>query len=88
MVFFGWLAVWGAFALAAGLSALVEVRMRLRHGEPMVSEIAAPDTAELLPSAREMPALIQAPATAEISPPASVTERTTELLSKGQAHDD
>lgn len=80
MVFFGWMAVWGAFALAGGLGALVESRMRLGQQEPAV--IAAPDTAELLPAAREMPTIANRPVTDETSPQVSVTERTTDLLGK------
>jgi len=82
MVFFGWLAVWGAFALAAGLGALMEARIRLRHGEPAVAELAGPTTSELLPPAQEMPTIAKVPATGEMSPPVSVTERTTDLLGK------
>lgn len=80
MVFFGWLAVWGAFSMAGGLGALVESRMMLR--QPVADEIAAANTAELLPAAREMQTISNAPTTAEMSPQLSVTEHTTELLSK------
>lgn len=88
MVFFGWLAVWGAFALAGGLSALVEARLRVRYGEQSAVEIAAANTSELLPPAREMPDITRAAATAEIAPPVSVTERTTDLLSKSLPRDE
>ena len=84
MVFFGWLAVWGAFALAGGLGALVESRIRLRQGEPVVEEIAAPDTSELLPAAREMQPVSNTSITSEMSPQVSVTEHTTELLGKSR----
>src|SRR6267143_2150632 len=54
MVFFGWLAVWGAFSVAGGLGGLVESRMMLRQEESVANEIAAANTSELLPAAREM----------------------------------
>jgi zinc-ribbon domain len=88
MVFFGWLAVWGAFSVAGGLGALVESRMRLRQGKPAVDEIAAPNTAELLPAAGEMQTISNSSATAEMSPQMSVTEHTTELLGKSRRREE
>src|ERR1700682_3301054 len=87
MVFFGWLAVWGAFSVAGGLGGLVESRMMLRQGEPVADEIAAANTAELLSAAREMQTISNGSAASETSPHLSITEHTTELFSKSPRED-
>jgi hypothetical protein len=74
-IFFGWMACWGTFALALGISDILESRMTARE---IASGRKSPTTA-LLPA--DDPLTIPS----QISPPMSVTEHTTKTLGKQPA---
>jgi zinc ribbon protein len=69
-IFFGWMACWGTFTLALGISDILESRMTSRE---IARDSQSPTTA-LLPA--DDPLLIPSP----LSPPISVTEHTTQSL--------
>jgi hypothetical protein len=79
----GWMACWGFISIVSGIGALAESRFLRRHLEQATdgaslppAQTSSPGTGEVLPERSATPLL---------SPPASVTEQTTQPLSKQQA---
>jgi zinc ribbon protein len=77
MVFFGWMAGWGAVSLAYGVGSLLEVRLLSRHSSRAAN--GATTTAQLSPIADriEVSSVTTAPT---VYSGTSVTENTTEHL--------
>jgi len=80
MVFFGWLAVWGAIEMANGVGALIEAKGRLRLMGTAGREPAVDATAQQLSSAGEPVTIANSSNAFRSAPPLSVTEGTTRHL--------
>jgi hypothetical protein len=76
----GWMACWGVISLTSGIGAITESRFIPRQLEQKVGGTTAPIARPLTADEPEM--LPEASATLKLSPPPSVTEDTTEPLSK------
>lgn len=75
VIFAGWMACWGIMSLTSGIHALTESRFMRRQ---MADETAGPRLPALTSDAPAR--LPETPVTARLTPPPSVSEGTTELL--------
>lgn len=76
----GWMACWGIISVTSGIGAMMESKLIPRQLEQPVGGTTAPIARPLTADEPEM--LPEASATLKLSPPPSVTEDTTEPLSK------
>lgn len=76
----GWMACWGVISLTSGISALMESKFMLRRMEQKADGNAAPAIQAASVNATAL--LPEMSATNRLSPGPSVTEQTTELLTK------
>jgi hypothetical protein len=76
----GWMACWGVIALTTGIGTLLESKAMLRHMGQTAGEIAAPTTQPL--PANDPAMLPETTAASRLPHSSSVTEHTTELLTK------
>ncbi len=82
LLFCGWLAVWGAIEMGAGISKLILSRMTQRR----IDGLAAAMTVSAAPAAGETQRLPETETAPEVSTLSSVTEHTTTPLMKPHPH--
>lgn len=80
-IFFGWIAGWGIVSLASGVGEMVKSRTVLRQMKQVDRRLTSTEPSQLSPEAYE-PRMLEDATRAKPYSPLSVTERTTDQLSK------